>query len=115
VARLLAAKGEGLPSQLLQSVVRLRGAALHSPSNRVICPIAELPALREALLQRECATEILRSHLISGEAHTALLNYKLDEFFELRRADIWQAEKRWLAERGGTVEFQDDPRKYKQG
>jgi hypothetical protein len=47
--------------------------------------------------------------------HSSLLTHNLPKFFELRRASIWEAEQRWLKERGGKVTSPEVPRTYAQG
>jgi hypothetical protein len=112
VGMLFAAGGEGIPAALEKAIKKLRGAALRSPANRVICEERRLPALRKALLQPDCAKNILNSHLIPQQAHKALLANDLSAFFDLRRDAIWDAEKQWLYQRGGKANFQRDPREY---
>lgn len=114
---LLADGADGLPVWIRRKVTaekRLK-AALRSPANRVVCPPAALPRLREALLLLDCPENIRVSHLIDDGAHSALLDGNLDEFFERRRTSIINAEKRWVEERGGTVEILREQRKYTDG
>lgn len=114
---LLADGAEGLPVQLREHVAadkRLK-VALRSPANRVVCLPGLLPGLRAALLQPDCPETLRQSHLITPEAHNALLADDLEGFFELRRAAIIAAEERWVEERGGKVEILREPRPYAEG
>jgi hypothetical protein len=115
VGMLLAPNADGLPSDVISGVKRLRGVGLRSPANRVICPEDRLPELRRSLLSVAAPAPILDSHLISGDAHSALIAGELDAFFELRRKDIWNAEKHWLNAFSGSGDFQDEPRRYSRG
>lgn len=115
VGMLFAVGSEGIPVDLEKSIRKLRGVALRSPANRVICEQRLLPALRRALLRPDCSRKVLASHLITRQAHAALIDRDLTQFFEQRRAAIWEAEQRWLTNLGGNVTFQSDPRRYSQG
>jgi Protein of unknown function DUF262 len=117
VGMLVAEGGGGLPSLVAQMLKAksLKGAALSSPANRVICPRAQMPELRIALFEEGCSKDILGSHLISPIAHDALVAGNFDQFFETRRRDILEAEKRWVAERGGQVQIQLESRSYAEG
>ncbi|XXY46466.1 DUF262 domain-containing protein [Sorangium sp. So ce269] len=114
---LLADGAEGLPASLRKRVAtnRLLKVALRSPANRVVCPSEALPSLRAALLRPDCPEGIRRSHLISANAHAALLASELEDFFELRRDAIIAAEERWVQERGGKVDILREPRTYAAG
>ncbi len=112
VGVLLAVNASGIPASLNSWLKAYKGAGLRSPANRVVCPQANLPALRETIFGLTCAREILDSHLINTDAHTALTNGDLPSFFELRRVTILEAEQRWVEERGGKVELQRDHRPY---
>jgi hypothetical protein len=123
---LFAAGGEGVPVALEKAIKKMRGAALRSPANRLICEEKRLPALRKAFLRTDCSKSIRDSHLITERAHDALLANDLSEFFDIRRASIWEAEKQWLLaplglwprlvhQHGGNATFQSDPRKYSKG
>jgi hypothetical protein len=91
------------------------GAALRSPANRMVCPPEALPALRTALFQASCPDTILRSHLVTIEAHAALIRGELEEFFERRRVAIREAETLWVQRRAGNVDLRAEPRTYAQG
>lgn len=91
------------------------GAALRSPANRMVCPPEALPALRSALFQASCPDTILRSHLVTIEAHDALIRGELEEFFERRRVAIQEAETLWVQRRAGNVDLRAEPRTYAQG
>jgi len=114
---LLANGAEGLPPSARKSIStnkRLQ-VALRSPANRVVCPPEALPRLRERLFSAECPVSILRSHLISDEAHASLQHEDFEDFFEHRRTAILAAERAWVKEHGGEVELLPEPRTYAQG
>lgn len=117
IGMLIAEGAQGLPPSLRKRLATPKGlgAALRSPANRVVCPPEHLPELRAALFQPSCPREILRSHLIEPPAHAALLGEKLAPFFESRRAAIREAEKRWVAARGGKVSLSPEGRDYAEG
>ncbi len=115
IGMMLARGGEGLSESLLSSIARLKGIELQSPANRVVCPPAEMPALRRRLLAVDTPPELRESHLIDEVAHRALLRADLGEFFERRRTLILDAEKRWVEERNGSVDIVRDQRTYSQG
>jgi hypothetical protein len=117
VGMLIAAGGSGLPKAVEQRLASsaIRGAGLRSPANRVICPRAQLPELRRALFQSTCSADVLESHLISNDAHAALAQGYIDQFFELRRVTIREAELRWVENHGGRVDLRPEPRAYVEG
>ncbi len=117
IGRLVAAGAEGLPPELLARATKQKNlaTALRSPANRFVCPPAQLPALRQTLLQSNCPPLILTSHLIDSEAHAKLLSGDLLGFFERRRQAILDAEKRWVEAHGGKVELIPQNRTYEQG
>jgi Protein of unknown function DUF262 len=117
VGMLIAAGGSGLPIAVEQLLVTstIRGAGLRSPANRVICPRAQLPELRRGLFQGGCSADVLKSHLISEDAHAALLRGDIEQFFEARRDAIREAELRWVESRGGRIDLRREPRAYIDG
>jgi Protein of unknown function DUF262 len=117
VGMLIVAGGSGLPTAIEQlfASAPLRGAGLRSPANRVICPRTQLPELRRALFQSSCSADVLKSHLISEDAHAALLRGDIDQFFEARREAIREAEVRWVESRGGRIDLRREPRAYVDG
>lgn len=116
VGMLLAIGAEGIPARVRERLKSKQLAtALRAPANRVVCPPRELPALRMALFQEPCSEALLRGHLVSEEARRALSSGDLDAFFEQRRLEILDAEKRWVEARGGAVDMLREPRTYTQG
>jgi hypothetical protein len=115
VGMLLASGARGLPPDVVGKLHPRLEAALRSPANRVVCPAAESPALRERLLASECPPEIYQSHLLDAEAHQLLVRRDLEPFFERRRELICLAEERWVEEHGGDVQVVREQRKYSQG
>lgn len=116
VCMLIAQGAEGISVSARKQIKDRRLAtALRSPANRVVCPPHELPRLRAALFSDACPEALLRSHLVEKGAHEALVHGALQDFFELRRVAILDAEERWVEARGGKVEVLRDPRTYAQG
>ena len=116
IGALLAVGAKGLPTELNNKLRQDKDLvqALRSPANRVICPVEKLPELRAKFFQADCPEELLRSHLITKEAHQALLDGNLPAFFEARRQEIIKTEQEWLSEKGSTAKIVPEPYSYAQ-
>jgi hypothetical protein len=120
IGMLIAEGAAGLPDWVRQYLRALKGrslaTALRSPANRVICPPSQLPALRGLMLNQLSMLlffgDVGKSHLVSDEAGRALGSRDLGGFFDARRRAILDAERQWVAERGGTVDLRAEPRGY---
>lgn len=93
--QLLAQYGVGAFSQLVP------GGA-EGPENWVLCRPEEAAALRGRLLEQtaQCPAEMLRSHVISPRAQEALARHDREGFLRIRRNDLAQVERFWLAKQG---------------
>ena len=93
--QLLSQYGVGALSQLVPG-------GSDGPENWVLCRPEEAAALRGRLLEQTalCPAEMLRSHVISAPAKEALARHDREEFLRIRRNDLAQVERFWLAEQG---------------
>jgi hypothetical protein len=116
IGMLLIPGAKGIPAEINTKLKQDKtlAQALRSPANRVICPVEKLPELRAKFLQADCPEELLRSHLITKEAHQALLDEDLHTFFEARRQEIIKTEQKWLEDKGSTVKIVPEPYSYAQ-
>lgn len=120
----LAAREGWAPAQIMTpeaagmsfgAIRKMTQTALRSPANRIICDFDDVVDLRSAFFHADCPASILRSHLITPEAHAALIAGDLETFFETRRHSIIEAERRWVEARGGQIDLRPEPRTYAQG
>lgn len=78
---------------------------LASAANRVVCEAEYLMRLRQSLQRANCPKQLMAEHLITPESHAFLVEGNYDDFLLARAEEIRQAEQRWLAEWGSTLEI----------
>ncbi|MCK6572768.1 DUF262 domain-containing protein [Myxococcota bacterium] len=78
-------------------------------ANHVICPAASISALRLRVRTADCPAEIFTSHLVTREAHEALVRGDFATFLHSRLRAIHTAEQAWLAAMGSAVELPPIP------
>lgn len=93
---LLANMGKAAIGQIVMSRAHTRAQGVSGPANRILCRPQELGELRTLFLDELVPEEQLMAHLISGEAHLALINDHPDEFLEARFRDLVELEDSFM-------------------